>query len=445
MPPIQSIAEPSAPDFSGDGARILSAESARSLRLRWGYLLPAVFVTYSLAYLDRANYGFGAAAGLARTLGISGGQSSLLGALFFLGYFAFQLPGAMLARKQSATRLVAVSLMVWGILAAFMGVLRSFWMLALVRLLLGVAESFIFPAMLLLLTRWFTRGERSRANTLLILGNPITVLWMSAITGYLIEAVGWQRTFIFEGIPSVVWAFCWMGLVRDRPAQAPWMTAQAAAQLEQRIAAEQVGLAPVANLTAALLRPDVVLLAAVYFCWSLGVYGFVLWLPTIVARGAVLSMGRTGLLAAVPYAAAISTMLAVSWRSDRSLQRRALIWPFLLASGLALLVSFGTAGRSFGVAFAGLTVAGACMYAPYGPFFAMIPERVPPAVTAEVLALVNSAGALGGFFGSYFVGWLQAATGSSQAGYLLMALALIGSAGMLFSLVDRPATAQAHA
>ncbi len=32
------------------------------VRRRWIYLMPAVFVTYSLAVLDRANYGFGAAA-----------------------------------------------------------------------------------------------------------------------------------------------------------------------------------------------------------------------------------------------------------------------------------------------------------------------------------------------------------------------------------------------
>ncbi len=44
------------------------------------------------------------------------------------------------------------------------------------------------------------------------------------------------------------------------------------------------------------------------------------------------------------------------------------------------------------------------MYAPYGPFFAINPERLPRSVTAEVLAMINSCGALGGFFGSYFVG-----------------------------------------
>src|SRR5580698_8104010 len=166
------------------------AATEASLKKRWLYLLPAVFVTYSLAYLDRANYGFGAAAGLATTLHITDKQASLLGSLFFLGYFAFQVPGAVFARKRSASRLVFFALIAWGSLAALTGVVRTFWLLALVRLLLGIAESLIFPAMLLLLTRWFTRTERSRANSILILGNPVTVLWMSAITGYLIQGFG---------------------------------------------------------------------------------------------------------------------------------------------------------------------------------------------------------------------------------------------------------------
>ncbi|HEX9199126.1 MAG TPA: MFS transporter, partial [Acidobacteriaceae bacterium] len=121
-----------------------------TLRRRWLYLLPAVFVTYSLAYLDRANYGFGAAAGLAATLHITAKDSSLLSALFFLGYFVFQLPGAIFARKRSASGLVFTGLIAWGMLAAMTGILRQFWLLAIDRFLLGVAESCIFPAMLLL-------------------------------------------------------------------------------------------------------------------------------------------------------------------------------------------------------------------------------------------------------------------------------------------------------
>jgi hypothetical protein len=47
---------------------------------RWMRVLPVVFVTYSLTYLDRSNYGFGAAAGLAATLDISKDRAALLGA-----------------------------------------------------------------------------------------------------------------------------------------------------------------------------------------------------------------------------------------------------------------------------------------------------------------------------------------------------------------------------
>jgi MFS-type transporter involved in bile tolerance (Atg22 family) len=50
------------------------------------------------------------------------------------------------------------------------------------------------------------------------------------------------------------------------------------------------------------------------------------------------------------------------------------------------------------------------------------------------MALINSCGALGGFFGSYFVGFLQTVTGSSKAGFLLMSVALIFSALILLCL-----------
>ncbi len=168
-----------------------------------------------------------------QTLHISGKQVSLLSGLFFLGYFAFQMPGASFANKRSASWLVFVGLIGWGTCAALTGVIRIFWLLAVDRFLLGVAESAIFPALLILLTRWFTSAERSRANTFLILGNPVTVLWMSAITGYLIQGFGWQRTFILEGMPSIIWATVWILFVKDQPGKAKWITADAAAALER--------------------------------------------------------------------------------------------------------------------------------------------------------------------------------------------------------------------
>jgi sugar phosphate permease len=374
---------------------------------------------------------------LAATLHITAADSALLGSLFFLGYFLFQIPGMAYARRHSSARIVFVALILWGTLAALTGVVRQFRLLALDRFLLGIAESIVFPAMIVLIAQWFTRAERSRANSALMLGNPVTVLWMSAITGYLIQAFGWQRTFIFEGLPAVLWAFFWLFFVRDRPSQAKWINPQTAAGLERRIAGEQLAVPPVGSLREALLRRDVLALSVVYFCWSLGVYGFVLWLPTIIRAGAVTGIGRTGLLAAAPYLLAIFLMLAASHHSDRTQRRRQIVWPCLILAGLALFASFLVAKQHFWIAYGALILAGASMYAPYGSFFAFVAETIPKTVFDEVLALINSTGALGGFAGSWLVGLLQARTGDSQAGFLLMSGAVM-AAGLLMLFFPRP-------
>ena len=99
---------------------------------RWKRLLPIVFVTYSLAYLDRSNYSLAVAGGMKDDLHITGGVSAFIGAAFFLGYFAFQIPGALYAERRSVKNLIFWSLIAWGVLASVQGLLdhrrrRSSW------------------------------------------------------------------------------------------------------------------------------------------------------------------------------------------------------------------------------------------------------------------------------------------------------------------------------
>jgi nitrate/nitrite transporter NarK len=168
-----------------------------------------------------------------------------------------------------------------------------------------------------------------------------------------------------------------------------------------------------------------------------GVYGFVLWLPTILRAGNAMGIERTGLLASIPYLLAVILMLLASYFSDRSLRRRRTIWPFLVIAGLALFASFLAAGHNFWMAYAALILAGGAMYAPYGSFFALISESIPRNVLDEVLGLINSSGALGAFAGAWLVGELQARTGDSRAGFLLMSGALIGSGLLMLGYRSR--------
>ncbi|MGV8216137.1 hypothetical protein ACV33X_34530, partial [Pseudomonas aeruginosa] len=64
--------------------------------------------------------------------------------------------------------------------------------------------------------------------------------------------------------------------------QAAWLSGSEKRDLEDALAAEQQGIKPVKNYREAFRSPKVIVLSLQYFCWSIGVYGFVLWLPTIL-------------------------------------------------------------------------------------------------------------------------------------------------------------------
>ncbi|SAL80758.1 major facilitator transporter [Caballeronia terrestris] len=410
---------------------------------RWWAIMPIVFITYSLAYLDRANYGFAAAAGINHDLGISKGLSSLIGALFFLGYFFFQIPGAIYAERRSVKKLVFVSLILWGGCAALTGMVSNIPSLMAIRFVLGVVEAAVMPAMLVFIANWFTKSERSRANTFLILGNPVTVLWMSVVSGYLVNSFGWRNMFIAEGLPAVIWAVIWWFIVQDKPAQAKWLTDQEKQDLDATLRAEQAAIKPVKNYGEAFRSPAVIKLCAQYFCWSIGVYGFVLWLPSILKNASSFSMVATGWLSAAPYLAATIAMLAASWASDKLDRRKLFVWPFLLIGAVAFAGSYLLGSTNFWASYALLVIAGAAMYAPYGPFFAIVPELLPKNVAGGAMALINSMGALGSFVGSYVVGYLNGATGSPGASYVFMSVALLGA--VVLTLAVKPPVAVAPA
>ncbi|MQA12090.1 MAG: MFS transporter [Pseudonocardiaceae bacterium] len=401
---------------------------------RWLRLIPIVFVTYSLAYLDRSNFSIASAGGMSEELGMTSATSGLVAASFFLGYFLLQVPGVMYADRRGVRTMIFYSVLSWGLLAAAQGVLSSVTALIVVRFLLGAVEAAVLPALVVLLARWFTKAERGRANAFLILGNPVTILWLSAASGYLIEATSWRGMFIIEGLPAVAWAFYFRSQVRDYPGEAGWLKPAERDAVQTAIAAEQAELAAAhgpgrsSALVETLRSSRVAILAVQYLLWSVGVYGFVFWLPTIVKAGSSYGIGTTGLLSAAPYLFAVIAMVINSRSSDRARHRRGFVWPWLLVGALAFYGSYLLGGDAFWLSFPLLIVAAIALYAPYGPFFAMISELLPRRTAGIAVAVVNAFGALGGFLGTYLVGWLDNATGSSAASFLMLSSTMAAAA-----------------
>ena len=105
--------------------------------------------------------------------------------------------------------------------------------------------------------------------------------------------------------------------MRDKPRDAKWLDAQEAAAVEAALEAEQAKIKPSGGYLKAMTSRNVVLLSVQYFLWSLGIYGFVFWLPSIVSAGAQSGIGLTGLISAIPYGFAAILMLVNSRASDQ--------------------------------------------------------------------------------------------------------------------------------
>ena len=409
----------------------MNLRTSTSSRARWWRITPALFITFSFAYLDRVNYSFAAVGGIARDLAISASTASLIGALFFLGYFAGQIPAAIYAERYSAKRVVFWCLILWGALSAMTGLVSNIPALMIVRFLLGVVEAGVFPALVIFVSRWFTRGERSLANSFITLSTPVTVLWMSIVSGYLVQSYGWRGMFIIEGVPASLWAIGWWYLVQDRPGQATWLDARDRSELEARLAEEQGGIKAVRNYGEAFRSPTVIRMAVLYFFWGISLFGFVLWLPTIIKDASSANIVRTGWLSAGPYVCATILMPIVSALSDRARDRRAVVLPAIAISGAAFLTLYAVHGSNFWVSYALLCVAGIGPIVALAPFFAIPADILPKNVAGGAVALINSLGALGGFLGSYVVGWLNGLTHNPTSSFLLMGGSLAIAAALL--------------
>jgi sugar phosphate permease len=153
-----------------------------------------------------------------------------------------------------------------------------------------------------------------------------------------------------------------------------------------------------------------------------------MWLPSIINAARNHDIVATGWLASVPYVLAIIAMLGASYFSDKTLNRKIFVWPFLLVGAIAFYSSYLIGPNHFWISFVLLVIAGGAIYAPYGPFFAIITEILPQNVSGGAIALINSFGALGSFAGAYIVGYLNGVTGGFNASYIFMAGSLFISA-----------------
>lgn len=416
---------------TAERANVLPALPGANLApARWTRIIPVALIMYTIAFVDRTNISL-ALPRISRELNLDPQQAGTVAGIFFWGYLALQIPGGHLAKHWSPKKFISVLLIAWSLFAVGCGFARTYHELLLLRLLLGVAESGVFPATLILLSHWFSRAERARANAMWLLCLPGAVILSSPFSGWMLDHWGWRIMLVAEGALPLAWLAVWLAFIQDNPAEARWLPQAERESLVAKLRAESAALEGSENVPylRALMRPQVFVLAAIYFCFVSGQMGLLFWLPSATETFKKLSSLHTGIVYTFPFIIGAVALLVVARHSDKTNERRKHASVAMFLGGLFILLAVVVIPYSPLLAFAFITLSGIGAYAPMGPFWAIPTETLPAKTVGSVMGFVNAIGNLGAYFAPLIVGYLNKMTGNFVSGFAYLgAITVVGGA-----------------
>lgn len=410
-------------------------------RVTWR-LIPFLFACYVAAYLDRVNVGFAKLQMLA-DLQMSETAYGIGAGIFFIGYFLFEVPSNLILHRTGARAWIARIVITWGLLSAATMWVTSATAFYALRFLLGIAEAGFFPGIVLYLTQWYPAPRRARIMALFMTAIAISGVIGGPVSGWILSEMagkngwaGWQWLYLLEGIPAVLLGVATFFYLDDSIEGARWLPDDEKAVLRAQLRADPAGEEHV-SVMATLRDSRVVLLAALYFCSILGLYGLAFWMPQLIRTLGVAEPWRVGMLSAIPYGVATVAMVLAGQSSDRRGERR---WHLV---GSALIGALGLVGAAW---FRTEPVAGMIAFSVAAagilslpPLFWTIPTTLLRGVSAAAgIAAINSVGNLSGFVSPYMIGAITDATGEATIGLYVLAASLVASAALSIAATAPP-------
>jgi ACS family tartrate transporter-like MFS transporter len=417
-------------DTSTPASSLLEERAIRKITWR---LIPFLMLLYFVAFLDRINVGF-AALTMNKDLGLTSQVFGLGSGIFFLGYFAFEVPSTVILHKVGARFWIGRIMITWGLVSIAMVFTRGPISFYILRFLLGLAEAGFFPGIILYLSYWFPANHRSTVTAMFMAAAPAAGFIGSPVSGALMQLNGllslrgWQWLFLIEGIPALLLGLITFHFLTDRPADAVWLTADERNWLSQAILREQTDIQGPRSHSAwrALADWKVLTLSLAYFGTSAGLYTIGFWAPLIV-KALGFSVFHVGLLLAIPNLIAVIGMVLWSRNSDRTGERywHAAIACVIAAVGMAVIAR---AGSSAILAITGLSLTAFGVSAAKPPLWILPTIFFAGSAAAASIGLINSLGTLGGFAGPIMIGSTNGASGHFSRGLYLVGGTLILSA-----------------
>jgi ACS family tartrate transporter-like MFS transporter len=409
--------------------------------------LPFLCLLFIVNYLDRTNVAM-AKLTMLDDAHLSNAAYGLGAGLFFIGYFAFEVPSNLILHRVGARRWIARIMITWGLCSAAMFLTRGPRSFYALRFLLGVAEAGFFPGIVLYLTHWIPARRRAKTLSLFLTATALSGVVGNPLAGQILKLDGiahlhgWQWLFLLEAVPPIVLGILILTsrILPERPAEATWLTQEQRAWIDDQLISDRAHplVDHVGDLRAAV-DWRLALLSAIYFLLIMGLYGFVYWVPSIVKNLTRAKDATVGFVSAVPFVVGAITMVGIGALADRRGQRRWTVSFCALIGAIGIATLAATTGAAVGIA--ALCVAAIGIFGSLGPFWAIPTRYLRGTAAAAGIAVINSIGALAGFVAPYAIGYAKDKTGSFAAGLFVVAVSLLLGSVMILCV---PNSADGH-
>lgn len=393
-------------------------------KVLWRLVVPGALYIL-IGAIDRTNVSF-AALQMNADLGMSGTQYGLAAGVLFVGYVLAKYPSVILYETIGMRRWLAAISLLWGLAACAMGMVTAQWQVYALRLFIGFMEGGLSSGLMIYLSQFAPDRWRATILAIPIMSINVAQVIGAPISGLLLDAhnpwglPGWRFMFLVEGLPALGLAlFAWL-YFPDAPGAARWLTPAE----RDWVRAYVKGAVRPAKGTAqdgrwsALTSPLGWLCAAIWFCILASNYGVMFWLPTMVKGLAGLTATQTGLVVALPNAAAAVGLLLNARHSDKTQERVLHVAIPALLGGSGLLAAYLLGPGLPGLAM--LVIGGACTGCTVAAFWAIPTRLIDPRGLAMGIVLINMLGSFAGATVPPAMGWLKESTGSFLPPTLLL-------------------------
>jgi ACS family glucarate transporter-like MFS transporter len=298
---------------------------ASHFRRGWVYVLTLALVTIN--YMDRSALGV-VAQSVRGEFGLSPVQMGYLFSSFLWTYTICLLPIGMLLDRYTARSINSIGIALWSLAMAATAAVWSFASLLVIRMAMGAGEATSIPSCGRIVREWMPASERGVANVFWSAGSFLGPALGALITAGITSAWGWRAAFVVLGGLGLVWLACnliWFG----RPEQVKWLSDDERRKIVSERSSgtpDEIGMHGNPAVVLELLKSPSMWGAMI--CQAAGIYTLYLllfWLPSYLQDTKHLTIMKTGLYTAVPWAIAVPVSIGLGLFSDWLLKRDTLL------------------------------------------------------------------------------------------------------------------------